>query len=58
MEWHEAQDSMDLCLASCSLIVIAPRMSGSTAAMPSGGLGGGVPKMRSRTQVPRRIGEV
>ena len=33
-------------------------MSGSTASTSTVGLGGGVPRMRSSTQAPRRIGEV
>ena len=39
-------------------MVVAPRMSGSTAATPDGGGAGGVPRMRSSTQAPRVTGDV
>ena len=39
-------------------IVVAPRISGSRAETLAGGLGGGVPRIRSRTQAPRMMGDV
>lgn len=51
-------DSIARCLANCSRIVLAPRMSGSIAGTLSGGEGGVVPRMRSRTHAPRNTGEV
>src|SRR5262245_1028130 len=56
--WHDAQLSIVRWLASCSRIVVAPRMSGSRAGTLAGGLGGGVPRIRSSTQAPRVIGDV
>ena len=58
LAWQAAHDARCRCLASCSRIVVAPRMSGSTASTSGGGLGGGVPRMRSSTHAPRRTGEV
>ena len=37
-------------------MVVAPRMSGSTAGTFGGGRGAGWPMMRSSTQVPRKTG--
>ena len=56
--WQLAQLSTLRCFASCSRMVVAPRMSGSMASTSGGGFGGGVPRMRSSTQEPRMMGEV
>src|SRR2546429_3131981 len=58
LTWQVAHSASCRCLASCSRIVVAPRMSGSTASTSTVGLGGGVPRMRSSTHAPRRIGDV
>ena len=58
LAWQRRTTPICRCLASCSRIVVAPRMSGSTAGTPAGGFGGGVPRMRSSTHAPRRTGEV
>ena len=47
-----------VCIASRSRMVLAPRMSGSTAGTPGGGGDGGSPRMRSMIQAPRRTGDV
>src|SRR5262249_41364985 len=58
LAWQLAHVAIWRCLASCSRIVVAPRMSGSTAGTPDGGGGGGVPRRRASTQGPGVTGEV
>ena len=56
--WQTAHDAICRCLASCSRIVVVPRMSGSTAGTLGGGGGLGRPMMFLSTQLPRITGEV
>ena len=56
--WQAAQDLTSRCLASWSRMVVAPRVSGSTAGTLGGGGGGGSPRMRSMIHAPRITGEV
>ena len=58
LAWQAAQVCSVRCLSSCSRMVVAPRVSGSTAGTLGGGGGGGWPRMRSMIHAPRRTGEV
>src|SRR5213595_3840155 len=58
LAWQALQFSIVRCLASCSRMVVAPRVSGSTAGTLLGGGGGGLPSIRSMIQAPRTTGEV
>ena len=58
LAWQALQVSCVRCLASCSRIVMAPRISGSIAGTLAGGGGGGLPKSRVVIQAPRLTGEV
>ena len=58
LAWQAAQVFDAVCLASNARMVVAPRMSGSTAGTLFGGGGGGWPSSFSMIQTPRSTGEV
>ncbi len=51
-------EATDRCFSNWARIVVAPRVSGSTAGTPGGGGGSGLPMIRSMIQAPRRTGDV
>ena len=55
---HSLHAAEERCFLSCTLIIMAPRISGSIAGTSSGGDGVGVPRFYSDIQMPQMTGDV